>query len=230
MDEQVNEQVEAQAPIQEQAPQMQNMLPQEQVNKIVAREKQKAAEAARREAEERYQQMQSQGDRNVDADRIYQQVQERFNADQQRLKQELEDQRMKEHMGQVANNYLSKLDLAKGSYEDFDAVTKDFDPSEFSKLVYLLSGMENAGHILYDLSKNPMKLGAINNLVETSPKTAQRELLKLSQSITANQQAQNESQSQSTSDPLDRLQPSRIAGSNGKQTVTDLRNQSWLKG
>lgn len=235
MDEQPLDQIDSapqQAPVEQAPPPLPpaNMLSQEQVNRIVAREKQKAAEAARREAEEKYNQMQSYGNRDSEVANIYQQVQERFNQEQNRLRQEFEDKQMKEHMNQVANNYLTKVEAAKGAYEDFDDVIKDFDPAEFPKLVYLLAGMDNAGHVLYDLSKNPFKLGAINNLAETSPKRAQKELLKLSQSIQANQQAQADSQAQTTADPLDRLQPSRVAGSNGKQTISDLRNQSWLRG
>jgi len=70
------------------------LLTQEQVNKIVAHEKSRAAESARREAEERYQreiealnakQMQRNAEvpRDVDADAIYQQIQERFNKEMQ---------------------------------------------------------------------------------------------------------------------------------------------------
>lgn len=222
-----------QAPAQQAPQQQQPMLSQDQVNKIVAREKQRAAEAARREMEER---MQAQEQRNtmvsrdVDVAGIYQQVQERFNMEQDRLRKELEEKQMKDHMNQVANNYLSKVDSAKGSYQDFDDVTKDFDPSAFPQLVYLLSGMDNAGHVLYDLSKNPLKLAAIDRLAERNPKQAQSELNKLSQSILVNQQAQEQAQGQSAPDPLDRLQPSKIAGDNGKMGIKDLRQQSWLKG
>lgn len=223
-------------PIAEQAPPAQPMLSQEQVNRIVAREKQRAADNARRDAEQRYQQeleqlnaqRQQQEQRNaevprdIDANVIYQQVQERFN-------QEMQKRQLDEQMAQVANNYLQKVALAKNNYTDFDDVTKDFDPTAFPQLTFLLSGIENAGDILYDLSKNPMKLAAIDRLSEKNPKQAHSELLKLSQSIASNQQAMTESANQYVQEPLDRMQPSRIAGSNGKMSISDLRRMPWLR-
>ncbi len=214
--------------------QQQNLLSQDQVNKIVAREKARAADSARRDAEERHraemdQMRQSQEQRNsevprdVDANAIYQKVQEQFNK-------EMQDRQLKDHMSQVANSYLSKVNSAKASYEDFDDVTKDFDPTSFPQLTYLLSGIENAGDVLYDLSKNPSKLMNMDRMAEKTPRIAQSELLKLSQSIAANKQAQSDAAGQTVSDPLDRLQPSRVAGSNGKMGIRDLRNQAWLKG
>ena len=211
----------------------QNMLTQEQVNKIVAREKSKAAESGRREAEEKYQrdleslnaQRQRNADvpRDVDANAIYQQVQERFNK-------EMEERKLKDQMTQVANNYLSNVAQGKKNYDDFDDVTKDFDPTAFPQLTFLLSGIANAGDVLYDLSKNPLKLAGIDRLAEKNPNLAQSELRKLSKSISDNQLAQQEAQGQNVSEPLDRLQPSRVSGSNGKMTISDLRNQDWLRG
>jgi hypothetical protein len=233
MDDVLMEQAEQVAPQAAPQQQQQPMLTQDQVNKIVAREKQRAAEAARREMEERIQAQEQRNtmvSRDADVAGIYQQVQERFNMEQDRLRKELEEKQLKEHMNQVANNYLSRVDAAKGSYQDFEDVTKDFDASAFPQLVYLLSGMDNAGHVLYDLSKNPLKLAAIDRLAERNPKQAQSELNKLSQSIILNQQAQEQAPGQSTADPLDRLQPSKIAGENGKMGIKDLRQQSWLKG
>lgn len=216
-------------------------LTQDEVNRIVAREKAKAAESARRAAEEKYQQelaaLSAQKEqrnasvsREVDADAIYQQVQERWNAEQQALQQRMQEQQLKEQMTQVANNYTSKMSEGKKLYEDFDEVTKEHDPTAFPQLTFLLAGLENAPAVLYDIVKNPMKLAALDRLAERNPRQAQAELLKLSKSIMENQQAQNEAESQVTPEPLDRIAPSRIAGNNGKQSIRDLRSQSWLRG
>lgn len=207
---------------------------QEEVNRIAAQRAARAAETARREAEQRYQQELealnakreqhvAQVSREVDADALYQQVQERFNR-------EMQERQLKDQMTQVANNYLSKVAQAKNNYEDFDEVTKDFDPTAFPQLTFLLSGIENAGDVLYDLSKNPMKLAGIDRLAERNPKLAQAELLKLARSINENRQALAEAQTQNVLEPLDRLNPSRVAGSNGKMSIRDLRSQPWLRG
>jgi hypothetical protein len=100
----------------------------------------------------------------------------------------------------------------------------------FPQLTYLVSGMENAADVIYDLSKNPLKLAGLDRLAEKNPRQAQTELLKLSRSITENRQAQSDENSQNVAAPLDRLQPSRVSGSNGKMGISDLRNQDWLRG
>jgi len=219
------------------APAEQKMLSQDEVNKIVAREKSRAAESARREAEERHQremealnaqrmqqeQRNAEVPRDVDANAIYQQVQERFNK-------EMQERQMRDQMTNVANSYLQKVEEAKKSYDDYDEITKDFDPTAFPQLTYLLSGIPEAGHALYDLSKNPLKLAALDRLAEKNPRQAQSELLKLANSISANRQAQADAQTQNVSEPLDRLNSSRVSGSNGKMGIRDLRNQPWLRG
>jgi len=218
---------------QESAP-AQKMLSQDQVNQIVSREKSRAAESARREAEERHKQelealRRGQEQRNetvsreVDANSISEDVLNKLNA------RMLEEQR-RAQMDQVAQNYLQKVEEGKKSYQDFDEVTKDFDPVSFPQLTFLLSGIPNGGDVLYDLSKNAIKLAGIDRLAERNPKQAHAELLKLSQSIQANKQAQLEAQNQETAAPIDRLQPSQISGNNGKMSVRDLRNQPWLRG
>lgn len=218
--------------------QPQSMLTQDQVNKVVAREKARAADQARRETEDRYQrelealrqgsaqqeQRNAQTSREVDTDAIYQQIRDKFN-------QELQQKQMEDQMSQVANNYLNKIATGKTAYGDFDEVTKDFNPSDFPQITFLLSGIENAADVLYELSKNPQKLAYVDRLAEKSPRIANAELLKLSQSIKDNREAQTNAQQQySVPEPLDRLNPSRVAGNNGKMGIRDLRNQPWLRG
>lgn len=215
-------------------PESEKMLSQSQVNKIVQHEKQKVAQSTKRELEERHQrelealhaQQQQRNEnvpRDVDANAIYQQVQERFN-------QEMQERQLKSEMERVANSYLSKMEQGKTAYDDFEEITKEFDPTAFPQLTYLVSGMENAADVIYDLSKNPLKLVGLDRLAEKNPRQAQTELLKLSRSITENRQAQSDENSQNVAAPLDRLQPSRVSGSNGKMGISDLRNQDWLRG
>ena len=212
------------------------MIPQSQVNKIV---KQRTYDAiqAKRELEEKHQkeieaikaaaqqqtQRNEQVPRELDANAIYQQVQERFN-------EEMRQRQLKEEMERVANSYLSKMEQGKQAYEDFEEITKEFDPTAFPQLTYLVSGIDNAADVIYDLARNPIKLAGLDRLAEKNPRQAQAELLKLSRSIAENRQAQADENSQSVSTPLDRLQASRISGSNDKMSISDLRNQPWLRG
>ena len=215
-------------------PEKEKMISQSQVDKIIKHKTYQAAQI-QRDMEERHQreleaiQSQKQHQRNenvprdVDADAIYQQVQERFN-------QEMQQRQIKTEMDRIANSYLSKMEQGKGSYDDFEDVTKDFDPTAFPQLTYLVAGMDNAADVIYDLSRNPLKLAGLDRLAEKNPRQAQAELLKLSRSITENRQAQSDEDSSQVAEPLDRLQSSRVSGSNGKMGIRDLRNQSWLKG
>jgi hypothetical protein len=212
------------------------MLSQSQVDKIIKHKTYQAAQV-QRELEERHQkeleaikaQQQQQTQRNenvprdVDANAIYQQVQERFN-------EEMHQRQLKSEMDRVANAYISKMEQGKTAYDDFDEVTKEFDPTAFPQLTYLVAGIDNAADVIYDLSRNPLKLAGLDRLAEKNPRQAQAELLKLSRSIAENRQAQSDENSNQVDAPLDRLQSSRISGSNGKASIRDLRNQPWLKG
>jgi hypothetical protein len=220
------------------AQEQEKMLSQSQVNKIVQHEKAKAAQTIKREMEDRHQkelesiqsqqQQQTQRNENVprdmDANAIYQQVQERFN-------QEMQKRRIKDEMDRVANSYLSKMDQGKSSYDDFEDVTKDFDPTAFPQLTYLVAGIDNGADIIYDLmQRHPEKLAELQSLAERSPPMAQARLSKISLSISENRQAHANERSSNVAEPLDRLQSSRVSGSNGKMGIRDLRNQPWLKG
>lgn len=212
------------------------MIPQSQVNELLKNRMGAAAQKAREEAAREYQQKleelnatkaqqdQRNGEvsREVDADALYQQVQERFNA-------EMQQRQIESQMSQVAQNYLTRVSDARGRYEDFDTTTQDFDPTAFPQLVYLVAGLENGGDIIYELAKNPQKLVTLDALAQRAPKQAQGELLKLSRSIADNQKALAEAQGQQTNAPLDRLQPSKISGG-GPNSISEFRNQPWLRG
>lgn len=217
-------------------PEPEKMIPQSQVDKIIKHKTYQASQH-QRELEEKHkreleeiraqQQKQTQHNENVprdmDANAIYQQVQERFNQD-------LQQRRLKDEMNRVATSYLSKMEQGKTSYDDFEEITKDFDPTAFPQLTYLVAGIDNAADVIYDLSRNPLKLAGLDRLAEKNPRQAQAELLKLSRSIMENKQAQSDENSSNVAEPLDRLQSSRVSGSNGKLGIRDLRKQPWLKG
>jgi hypothetical protein len=229
---------QAVAPVEQVEQPPEKMLTQTQVNMIVQREKQQAAERARRQTEQEFQQrmeqqqqqqaeaeqQQQQGQsKQADADALYQQVQERFN-------QEMMQKQAEAEIAQVAQTYLQKMNAGKESYEDFEQITADFDPTAFPQLVYLIAGIDNASDVVYELSKNPSKLVTLDNLALKSPKHAQAELNRLSQSIRDNRVAQAEAGDQQVNAPLDRLQPSRVSSGSGKMSINDLRNQDWLRG
>lgn len=214
------------------------LLPQSEVNKLVQGAKQNTEAKIRQELEAQYQrqleeiaakrQNQEQraeaGQRPVDNDGMYQQFMERLNR-------ELEQKQLRQQMEEVATNFTARVEQGRKSYDDFSEITKDFDPSEFPQLVYLISGLDNGGDVVYELAKNPHKLVTFHQMAKETPRMAKSELLKLSQSISANRAAIDEAkQSGGIPAPLDQIQPSRVSGSNGKASIRDLQSQDWLKG
>lgn len=216
-------------------------LTQSEVNAIVAREKQQAAARAKQEAMMEMQQQQAQYaqqqqsqqaqqnepymSREADTDAIYQQIQERFN-------QEMQQRKFQEDMTNVANSYHSKMSQAKQAklYDDFEDVTGGFEAAAFPQLVYLAAGMDNTADIMYELAKNATKLTTLAALAERSPQMAQAEMQRMSASISANKQAQQDANASPTNAPLDHLQPSRVSGSNGQMSVRDFRSRPEFRG
>jgi len=214
-------------PAQEQG---EKMLSQSEVNSLVGRTRAEAAERARKQAEAEFNKRLAEIEKSaypgqakeIDQDVLYQQIQERFN-------QEMQQRALENEMRQIADTYTTKMSQGAERYQDFSDVMKDFDPSAFPQLVYLVASMDNASDIMYELSKNGTKLANIDYLSKVSPNQAKKELLKMGESITANRAAMQEAQNQGTQAPLDRMQPSRISGSNEKMSIRDYRNQPWLK-
>ena len=167
---------------------------------------------------------------SIDTDAIYQKVQEKFNQEMLQRQQKMEDEKLNNHLANVATQYDTKISQGKSAYPDFDEVTKNFNPAEYPQVTYLLAHADEPAGALYEMLKSPSKLATLDHLARKSPHLAESELKKLSQSISANKQALDDAGNSQTSDPLDRLQPSRVSGSNGKMTTSDLRNQPWLKG
>lgn len=167
----------------------------------------------------------------VDADRIYQQVQERINADRQRDIEERQQAMLSERIEGVVSTYQTRLDAAKGDYEDFDDVMGPFEADKFPEILWLLQNDENAAAVMYHLAKNPQKLTTVDRYIEKGAiKMAEAELHKLSKSILENRKAVAEDKQADVDAPMSRLQPSNYTGSNGKGSIDELRSLDWLKG
>lgn len=220
----------------EASPETQKMLSVEKVNEIVKREKAAALEKGRREAAEQYQSMAgnaaqpSQGAQpNLNVDEIYNQIRQKFMEDAQREQEEKQQAAYQEEVKNVASSYYSKMNMGKSLYEDFEAVTSDFDPAAFPQLTFLIAGMENTPDIVYELAKNPQKLATIDLLANRDPKVAKKQLQKLAESINANKEAL--AKNPEISAPLSQLRPSPTAGvDSGKMGIRDYKKLPFLRG
>jgi hypothetical protein len=224
------------------------MLPASQVNELIKKAKRKGEQkmqeqldAAKQQIEQlqaqqgqqqapvqQQQQAQQPQGQNVDAQAIQQQVMQLMQQKMQEDEAKRHQEQLEKEVNEVAQNYFGKLAQGKEMYEDFDAVTANFDPAAFPQLVYLATQADNTAAIIYELQKNPSKLATLATLVEKSPSMARAELAKLSQSIKTNEDAKKNLQE--AQDPLTRLKPSPVGTDNGTKTVRDFKAANYLKG
>lgn len=125
---------------------------------------------------------------------------------------------------QAMTTFVQKMEAAKGDYSDFEDTIAPLNLPAIKPVAYLASAMENTADIMYDLGKNPHKVGNILSLLG-NPATvhlAQLEMQKLSASIKANKSASN---TPSAKEPLSDITPSNVGTGNGEMTVADWRNK-----
>jgi hypothetical protein len=225
------------------SPPPEKMLPASRVNELVqkakrdgARKMQEQLDAANQQIEQLQAQQGQQAavqqqppqQQGVDAQQIQQQVMQMMQQKMQEDEERRHKEQLEKEVNEVAEQYFGKLAQGKEMYEDFDAVTANFDPAAFPQLVYLATQADNTAAIIYELQKNPSKLATLATLVERSPAMARAELAKLSQSIKTNEDAKNNLQQ--AQDPLNRLKPSPVGTDNGTKTVRDFKAANYLKG
>lgn len=221
------------------------MLPASLVNKLIKKAKykgerkmQEQLEAAKQQIEQlqaqqgqqapvQQQAPQPQG-QSVDAEAIQQQVMQLLQKKSQEEEAKRQQEQLEKEVNEVAQQYFGKMAQGKELYEDFEAVTAEFDPAAFPQLVFLANQSDNTAAIIYELQKNPAKLAQLAFLVEKSPQMARNELAKLSQSIKTNEEAKRTVQQ--AQDPLNRLKPSPVGTDNGMKTVRDYKAADFLRG
>ncbi|WP_342227837.1 hypothetical protein [Rickettsiella endosymbiont of Rhagonycha lignosa] len=127
---------------------------------------------------------------------------------------------------QIAQQFLSKLSLAKDKYPDFEETLANLEVHKFPEVVQLANNVDNTAEIMYELGKNPSKAVILKQLAQLNPKMGALEIQRLSDSIKQNQAAK---QGPIAHPPLSQLSPSLTKIDNGPVTVSDYRNQAWLR-
>lgn len=131
--------------------------------------------------------------------------------DTQRSQQEQEGQR-------IANEFLTKIEAGKGKYDDFEKVVSDVGFAHYPHIVQLANMVDNTDEVIYELAKNPGKIGSIQSLVDIAlrngvpPTLAINEMKKLASSIKENAGARN---FKAPNEPLSQLR-SGTAGTDNK--------------
>ena len=226
----------------QEAPKEARTFSQEEVNALVGRTRAEAAERARRQMEAELQQKavsmqqsmqpeqpQAQG-QNVDINAIQQQIMENLNRQQQELEQKQQQDALRQQVELAASNYMNHMSKGKEKYADFDEVVSRYRPEDFPEMNFLISGIDNAADVIYELHKNEDKLAQMAVLAKEYPQLAEQRLNSLAKSISTNQQAIEQSKQNDIPAPLDRMQPSQVSGDSADLGVRDLRKQDWLRG
>lgn len=217
------------------------MLPASQVNELIKKAKRKGEQKMQEQLDAANQQIaQLQGQQTQPPQQQAPQQPQGMSPEQmqqvmQMVQQKQQEEAEKAHKAQlekevndVAQQYFGKLAQGREAFEDFDAVTANFDPAAFPQLVYLATQADNTAAIIYELQKNPAKLATLSHLVDKSPTMARAEIAKLSQSIKANEDAKKNLKE--PQDPLNRLKPSPVGTDSGTKTVRDFKSSSFLRG
>lgn len=204
------------------SPLEEKLLPQSQVNSIVGEAKQKGYERgyqqALKEAQTGSQQPSPAGiTAGMNPDQIRQAVASEF-ANQQKMYGEQQMKAAQDAEGKrILGELKSKIDAAKPKYADFDDVTNQIDFREIPEILHYANQVDNAGDVLYDLSKNTAKIGTLRGL---TPSLAVAEIRKLSQSIKQNELAKDQ---ELPAPPLDTGRPSNVGTGKMPQTPAEWR-------
>ncbi len=215
----------------------QKAITQEELDRVVKREKAETAARVRQELELAHRaeleklktgQTQNLGGMtdSVDPNKIYEQVAGKFREEMQ-LEQDRQAKAQHEaEMKRIADNYFSKLSTGKDRYNDFDEMVGDFDHTAFPQLVWAVSGMDNAADVIYELNKSPAKLEQIDYWLNKSPTKGLKMLHTFSDSIRQVQTAENEYEP--TNPPLSQVKPSNAGADSRTGSLEDLKRDPSL--
>ncbi len=127
----------------------------------------------------------------------------------------------------IASEFFTKVEAGKANYEDFDKVMGDVDLRTIPYHVQLANMVDNTADVMYELAKNPSKIGAIQNLIDIDlragrqPKLAMTEMKRMSQQIKDNAAG---AKFKAPNEPLSQLRPSNAGTDNkGALTVGDYK-------
>ena len=229
VDSQVQDAGQDNAPSGEAAKQ-EKMLSQKEVQRIAAKEKRAGYESGRRAAIEELQRQQAQSE--VPAQSNGGSMGGIAQHSQEDIRQMIQQEAMKMSnlalAQKIEQNFLSKVDLARQKYDDFDDKYSALNIEQHPNLVLWMDGLDNVGDIVYDMASNPEKVANIMMLANSGfPALAQQKLAQLSASIKANEAAKKQPTAQA---PLSQIQPTGIGADNGLNDVSDFRKASWLRG
>lgn len=205
------------------------------VSKIVDRERKKAFEKGKQEALMELQQQQQQAPQEQQPMQ-QPQGQVTLGGMQQFAPGEL-DKMLAEKVPQILQNHVqqfkqeqmvetfaSKMKAAEEKYPGLESELNslNYGDPRMIRFIEMANGLDNTGDIMKEVLDHPSKLTELLSNVADQPYIAQKQLMKLSQSIKTNQDAL--AQEAQARNPMSQLKPSQDAGmDNGNASVADFR-------
>lgn len=156
-------------------------------------------------------------------------AQETFAQQLEALNKKAQEEAAKQQGIQILNELGTKISSDKQNIPDFDNVVKLENFTNVPGVLHLANMVDNSGHVLYELQKNPMKLAAVTSLLSNGMTgNAMQAIKDISDSAKQNQLALQQPKSP---EPLNQIKPSNIGLGNGsKQSVADLRKDPSYRG
>lgn len=208
------------------------------VKKVVEREKAKAFERGKREAQMELQQQQ---EIPVEQQHVPQQPQQNVGlggmkqmsqADIEQMIAEKAPLALQQHVqklqqDQMVNTFVSKMQMAEQQYPGLEQELNNlnYNDPRMHTFIALANQMENTGDIMKEVLDNPTKMESLLNMAYNQPYQAQKALKSLSDSIKTNQTAKAEEAQ--ARDPMSQIKSSTTSGTKeGSQhdmSVEDIR-------
>ena len=148
-------------------------------------------------------------------------VKSELEKQRQEYAQQAEAAGQQAQMEKLVGELTTKVNDAKSRYSDYDEVTAGVDFSQIPDVLMFANAADNAGDVLYELAKNPAKIGMIRSLAST-PQLAQRSIMDLSNSIKMNQSAKGQ---KFPNDPLNQMKPSNVGNGDGPPSLAELKRK-----
>jgi len=216
-------------------------FPSSTVQKIVARERQKAYEKGKKEALMTLENQEMNLQQPAQAQPMQQPPNQLGGIPQQpqvssddisriiaeQLPQHLQQQVEAHKNNMLIESFVNKMQAAEQVYPGLEKKLNDLDYTKpgTRALVEMANSMENTGDIMNELIENPEKMGTLLNLIYEQPRLAVQRMASLSNSIKTNQQAV--SQEKQAQNPINQVKSSPNTGMSGNSeqdlSMNDLR-------
>lgn len=207
---------------------VEKVFSQSETNAIAAKEARKAAERAEARVRAEYESRMQQQSQEAIPQSVGGMPQLSTEEIQRMIRQEAYTMSQQHQAKQIEQNWLAAMEAERIADPDFADLYEAIGIEAQPHLILAMAGMENKAQVVKDLAKNPSKYANILTLANGgSPRLAQLELNKLSESIKANEAAKKQPKVDA---PLSTIRASNIGGDDGKFSTTDFRNQDWLRG